>query len=48
MMPAVSRIATEESKVRLITSTRQKFEYQLKPCNFSCTDLADLQISKDQ
>ena len=48
MLPAVSRIVTEEAKVCLITWTRQKFEYQLKPCNFSCTDLADLQISKDQ
>ena len=46
MMTVALRTATEESVVRLPTLTRQKFEYQLKPCNFACIDLADFQISK--
>ena len=50
-MTVTSRIATEESMVRLITWTRQKSEYQLEPCKYllsSCTEFADFQTSKDQ
>ena len=48
MMTVALRIATEESVVRLPTLTRQKFEFQLKPCHFVGIDLADFQISKGQ